>query len=244
MDSYTVNTRLPYPSNNQTESNVWPLVWNNFVTLDGFTPIGGLAVSTTETASNSLNVQVSAGQFKASNGSIVTYAGTASKALTASATNYVYLSDTGTLVANTSGFPTGTTPYIPLATVLTESANILTITDARISFTSAAVSAITLTVAGGTLADGSNLVLGSTTGTQIATAITQKLGFYGVTAVTQPTAANQATLSTSVGTYNATIPDVGASFNQTTLNGIIKSIVSQTNAIQAALVTLGLIKGS
>lgn len=42
--------------------------------------------------------------------------------------------------------------------------------------------------AGGlTLADGKNLVFGTTTGTQIGTSSTQKLGFFGVTPVSQPT---------------------------------------------------------
>lgn len=40
-----------------------------------------------------------------------------------------------------------------------------------------------------TIADGSNIIVGSTTGTQIATATTQKLGFFGATPIVQPAAA-------------------------------------------------------
>lgn len=44
------------------------------------------------------------------------------------------------------------------------------------------------TSAGFTLGDSVNLVTGTTTGSQIATATTQKLGFYGVTPVVQQAA--------------------------------------------------------
>jgi hypothetical protein len=43
-----------------------------------------------------------------------------------------------------------------------------------------------LTVAGGTLSEGSNLAVGTTTGTKIGTATTQKLGFFNATPVVQP----------------------------------------------------------
>lgn len=39
-----------------------------------------------------------------------------------------------------------------------------------------------------TLADAVNVVAGATTGTKIATAATQKLGFYGATAIARPAA--------------------------------------------------------
>lgn len=41
-----------------------------------------------------------------------------------------------------------------------------------------------------TIADASNVVLGTTTGTQIGTASTQRLGFYGTTPIVQPAAAS------------------------------------------------------
>jgi hypothetical protein len=43
-----------------------------------------------------------------------------------------------------------------------------------------------LTTAGGTLTDGANFVLGTTTGTKIGTATSQKLGFFNATPVIQP----------------------------------------------------------
>ena len=43
-----------------------------------------------------------------------------------------------------------------------------------------------LPLAGGALGDGANLVLGTTTGTQIGTSTTQKLGFWNAPPVTRP----------------------------------------------------------
>jgi hypothetical protein len=49
-----------------------------------------------------------------------------------------------------------------------------------------------------TVSDGGNVVLGTTTGTKIGTATTQKLGFYNATPVVQPTAVADATDAASV----------------------------------------------
>ena len=49
----------------------------------------------------------------------------------------------------------------------------------------AGTSTLTGAVSSLTMADGGNIVLGSTTGTEIGTAGTQKLGFYGATPVVQ-----------------------------------------------------------
>jgi hypothetical protein len=69
--------------------------------------------------------------------------------------------------------------------------------------------------AGLTIADAGNVVLGTTTGTEIGTAATQKLGFYGTTPAVQPTAVADAT-----GTGD---------------------VVAQLNALLARARTLGLI---
>lgn len=42
-------------------------------------------------------------------------------------------------------------------------------------------------------------------------------------------------LTTSVGTASDTIPDVGASFNQTTLNNIVASLAAKINAVAAVV---------
>jgi hypothetical protein len=55
-----------------------------------------------------------------------------------------------------------------------------------------------------TVSDGGNVVLGTTTGTKIGTATTQKLGFYNATPVVQPTAVADATdAATAISQLNA-----------------------------------------
>jgi hypothetical protein len=49
-----------------------------------------------------------------------------------------------------------------------------------------------------TVSDGGNVVLGTTTGTKIGTATTQKLGFYNATPVVQPAAVADATTAVDV----------------------------------------------
>lgn len=68
-----------------------------------------------------------------------------------------------------------------------------------------------------------NLSNAGTDGTSLGQSITDKISFYGVTAVTQPTSATQAAVTTG-----ATTTQVGALANE----------------LRSALVTLGLVKGS
>lgn len=68
-----------------------------------------------------------------------------------------------------------------------------------------------------------NLSNVGTDGTSLGQSITDKISFYGVTAVTQPTSATQAAVTTG-----ATTTQVGALANE----------------LRSALVTLGLVKGS
>jgi hypothetical protein len=181
--TYTANIKLGQPALGDTGWST-PLN-NNCTTLDGLAPVGGLAVTLKEIPSASLNVAVAAGQFVAQAGTVSTYAGTGSQAMTASATNYVYLTNSGALTVNTSGFPAGPTLYCPLAVVVAGSSTITSVTDARVCLP--VVGAGFLPLAGGTLADGANIVLGSSTGTQIGTATSQKIGFFGKTPAVQPT---------------------------------------------------------
>lgn len=48
----------------------------------------------------------------------------------------------------------------------------------------------------GSLPDGANIALGSTTGTQIGTASTQKLGFFGATPIVRPAAYSPTNVTT------------------------------------------------
>ena len=47
-----------------------------------------------------------------------------------------------------------------------------------------------------------------------------------------------------MGSADGTVDDVGAAFNQTTLNNNFKECSTRINALRDALVNLGLIKGS
>jgi|GEM_PF-2141463 len=115
--------------------------------------------------------------------------------------------------------------------------------------------------------DGQNVAYGSTTGTKHGTATTQKQSWWNATPIVQPASANQAaaaaltsaTLTDSTtGTPSTTVGDVGATFDQATLNNINASTVDQhnklradlaavrtlVNQLRADLVAAGLIKGS
>lgn len=70
------------------------------------------------------------------------------------------------------------------------------------------------------------------------------LGFFNTAPVVQPSGTDQGSLTHSVGTADGTVDDVGAAFNQTTLNNNFKELSSRYNALRSALVSLGLIKGS
>jgi hypothetical protein len=122
------------------------------------------------------------------------------------------------------------------------------------------------------LNDGSDIVLGTTTGSKIGTDALQKLAFFDATPVVQPAAAGQAaaaaqtqdTLTNNTGgTVSTTLAAItaGATYAQADLTAIknaLASIASQLgkiktdvdnvktlqNAMRSALVDLGLIKGA
>lgn len=108
-----------------------------------------------------------------------------------------------------------------------------------------------------TLADAANVVVNATTGTKIGTATSQKLGFFNATPIIQPASANQAAVTTTVGSAVA-----ATGSTQTTPYGYAQAqadaIVSNVNAlrvdllamntlltqVRADLVALGFEKGS
>jgi hypothetical protein len=71
-----------------------------------------------------------------------------------------------------------------------------------------------------TFADGSNIILGTATGTKIGTATTQKLGFYNATPVIQGTGIADVNNSTVDATYDVNEQNVITSL-RTTVNTII-----------------------
>lgn len=94
----------------------------------------------------------------------------------------------------------------------------------------------------------SNINLGPST--VIGASATETLGFYGATAIVQPVGAGQALITDSTGGTPATTAaaiTAGGSYAQADIVAIknaLSSILRQTNAFQAALVNLGLIKGA
>lgn len=126
-DSYSTRCRLRTPALNDTG---WKTALDaNRTWLDGVNAIGGGVVVAKETPSSTLNVAVSALTYRKADGTLNTYAGTSSQAITASTTKYLYLTDSGTLTVGsawpTSGF------YLPLAVVVAGGTTITSVTDAR-----------------------------------------------------------------------------------------------------------------
>ncbi len=171
--TYTPNTKLGQPALGDTG---WSTpINNNATTLDGLATVGALCVTLHEVPSTSLNVAVAAGMIKVQDGTTVSFAGSGSQAITASSTKVLYLDGTASWALTVAAsYPT--TPHVRLATVVAGSSTITSVTDNRQCFNVA-----------GSIADGVNWSFGSTTGTQIGTATTQKIGFYGATPVVQQT---------------------------------------------------------
>ena len=90
-------------------------------------------------------------------------------------------------------------PYLTVANGLTVTAGGATITAGGLTVTAGGV-----TINGDhlTMADAQNIIVNATTGTKIGTATTQKIGFYNVTPVVQPSAYTQ-TYSTADKTHAA-----------------------------------------
>ena len=84
-----------------------------------------------------------------------------------------------------------------------------------------------------TLADAWNIVVGTTTGTQIGTGTTQKIGFYGVTPVAQPAA--------SADTHTVTAGSTTNVFTNTTFDGSTGSSAYTVGGIVARLKALGIL---
>lgn len=244
--TYTSNLGLGKPA---LADRGWNTPINaNADALDALAPIGALACTLAEVPSASLNVKVSAGTYQKADGTPGTYAG-GTAALTASASNSIYLTNTGTLTVSTTGFPT--TAHVRIATVTTGGTAVTAIVDARIAAMVVGTDALPyLPLAGGTMADGSNVALGTGTGTKLGTASTQKLGLWGATPVVQPAGAAQVALTDSTGgTASATLASIaaGGSYAQADLVAIknaIASLAALTGSLRTALVAAGVIKGS
>jgi hypothetical protein len=185
-NTYTTAIALAMPAANDDGWNT-PLNGNAQL-LDVLSPVGDFNCTLTEFPSASLNVKVAAGQFQRQDGTVITYAGTTSQAITAASTKVLYLDGTAAwalVVAAT--YPA--TPHIRIATVVAGATTITSITDNRQAF-----------VPSGSFFDGLVFSIGTTTGLQIGSASTQKIGFLGAAPAVQQTG-GAATASSS---YTAT----------------------------------------
>ena len=135
MATTTTRLELAKPA---TGDMGWGATWNaNADLLDIVQALGALFVTPHESPSASLNISVSAGRFNKTDGSIVTYAGSASFAVTTAITNYLWLTDAGVLTLGTA-WPTNTF-HVPLATVVAGATTITSIADARVNLSSAGI---------------------------------------------------------------------------------------------------------
>lgn len=109
-------------------------------------------------------------------------------------------------------------------------------------------------VGGSKLAEGANIQLGTSTGTKIGTATSQKLGLFNVTPVIQPAAAAQAAVT--LGNVNGAIGGltVSVAYSQAevqalrdateTLADDVRAMADLLHALRTAGVNLGTIKGA
>jgi len=132
--TYTTNLKLGKPA--AGDQNWGTVTLNGCLdTLEAIYTLSAGAVSLAEVPSASLNVRVAPATYMKSDGTIGTYAGTASQSITASTTKYLYLTDAGTLTVDTA-WPTGGTNHVRLAVVVAGATTITSVTDARITLVS------------------------------------------------------------------------------------------------------------
>ena len=84
-------------------------------------------------------------------------------------------------------------------------------------------------------------------GFSLGQSITDKVSLYGVTPVAQPTAAAQAAITDASGGTAAPTNGVltlTGTYNSAIIGNALATIIAQGNALRAALVSLGAIKGS
>ncbi len=196
-NTYTPNIAIATPAFNDPGWDV-PLR-NNATLLDSQTAIGGGGVAFTEQPSATLNVKVGALVFRNSQGQLVTYAGVSSVAMTTSATNYLYLTDAGALVVNTSGFPANTY-HIRIATVVAGSGTITSIADARVQLGSSGADPLVTTGTVSTISAGA----GAGTGPTVSVTGTPHAGQITVTTGSAPTASATVATVTFASAFAAT----------------------------------------
>jgi hypothetical protein len=221
--TYTTNVRLQMPA---ASDRHWDVPLNaNAQYLDSLKALGGLAVTTLEAPSASLSCRISAGTFVKSNGTLVTFGGTASLAIPASVTSLIWLTDSG-LPGVGSVYPA--TPYLPLAH------------DARAAYQSIGANTVFVAKAGDTIS-GPLQVVSPSTGMAVLSIdpVNQLVGFFGVTPATQTAKITAMTDSTG-GTAGGTLTNVSSTYTQGILNNNFASLTATVNALVTAFKRHGL----
>lgn len=152
--------------------------------VSGLVPSAGTGLSVNVTAGTaSIGMQV----VKASTWTI--------SGLSPSTTNHLYLLNTGAGTSNTTG--TAPANSVKLGTALTDGTGVLSVDTSITSGRQTKVAPnVFLKDSDQTLSDGTDIAVGTSTGTKLATSTAQRLGFFNATPIVQP--ANTTDLRTAL----------------------------------------------
>ena len=92
-----------------------------------------------------------------------------------------------------------------------------------------------------TMADAVNIVVGTTTGTQIGTGATQKLGFYGATPVVKPTALTATATTAPAGGTGATAGAYDTAANRNIMIACVQNTKTRLDELETKLKALGIL---
>lgn len=206
--------------------------------FDAVPAIGGLCVVPAETPSSTLGVQVSAGAYRKSDGTVGTYGGGAFSA-PASATTYLWLTDAGVLTSG-SAWPASSSAVVRLASIVAGTASVV-VADSRVAATVTGSSPSPYLPLTGGIVGGPFTVepAGGGVDTFAVVPSAGTVGFFGATPATQ--AATTATLTDSTGGVagNAVSP-AGAAYSEATANDNVASLTAKVNVLIAAMKRHGL----
>jgi hypothetical protein len=132
----------------------------------------------------------------------------------------------------------GSTSVTMNATSLDLNGTMITDTSGNINLTPSSGNSIAL--GGDILSDTYNINTGTDTGTKIATATGQLLGFYDATPVAQQTGPSQLTDDTT-GTVGSTLAPISGTGDDSAINNNLASIAADLETIRSALVSYGLL---
>lgn len=232
--SLTKNARLQKPA---ASDRNWDAPLNaNADALDAMTAIGGLVVTPADSAGASLAIRVASGSYIRADGSVGSFAGSASVAVPASSTVAVWLTDAGVVTAGPA-YPASA--HLRLARVVTGPGSVTQVADDRIQCAVAGSGLGFVAKAGDTVA-GPLVVATPATGAALASfdAAGRQIGFFGVAPATQ--AAALTLLTAAAGVVSDAIVDVGSTHSQAVLNNNFASLTAKVDALILALKRHGL----